>query len=126
MSIISKLRGIDLHPDDYVVIGSGILDALKIRESNDVDIVVDRKIFEDLRQRGMRERSKNGDNYLMYKDLEIWLNFDGKDFGQLHDNAILIEGFNFINLETLKSWKLKKGRNKDLEDIKLINVYLAK
>ena len=39
------VKNLDLEPNDYIVVGSGILCVLKIREALDVDIIVTDSVF---------------------------------------------------------------------------------
>ena len=45
---IKAVKDLELKPEDYIVIGSGILVALGIREADDIDIVVSKDAFDKL------------------------------------------------------------------------------
>ncbi|MEI8361433.1 MAG: hypothetical protein WCG01_04855 [bacterium] len=49
MDIFKKLEDINFPLDEYVIIGSGILAALNLREANDLDIAVTDKLFTELK-----------------------------------------------------------------------------
>ena len=48
MEIKSKLYELGLNPENAVVIGSGILNALNLRESKDIDVVVTEEKYREL------------------------------------------------------------------------------
>lgn len=61
MNAIGKLNDLGLTPADAVVIGSGILGALGIRESNDIDLIVTEAAFARLSQdRRFKKRQSHG------------------------------------------------------------------
>jgi len=45
MNIFERVKKLNLPLGEYVVIGGGILEALGIRNTNDVDIIVVPKLF---------------------------------------------------------------------------------
>lgn len=48
----------------------------------------------------------------------------GFNVKEVVENADIIDGIRFVNLETTIKWKRRMGREKDLEDIRLIEEYL--
>ena len=69
MNIIQKIKELDLMPGQYVVIGSGILGVLGIRESNDIDIVVLPSQHEKLRETGEWEEYIKYEKTYLRKDV---------------------------------------------------------
>lgn len=45
-------------------------------------------------------------------------------FADLLKDARMVDGVPFVNVRRLMEWKKRKGRDKDLVDIKLIQKYL--
>lgn len=64
------------------------------------------------------------DTVQAFKD--FW--FDGKIFPveEGFSRSVVIEGFNFISLQTLLEYKKTSTREKDAEDVVLIEEYLKK
>lgn len=56
------LQKLSLNPDNSIVIGSGILQALGIRKSKDIDIVATQEIYDSLKKTGEFTISKNHGN----------------------------------------------------------------
>ncbi|HSX18433.1 MAG TPA: hypothetical protein VLE51_03705 [Candidatus Saccharimonadales bacterium] len=124
MSIFELCVALNLPPEKFIVEGSGILDALGIREARDLDVVVEEPVFEELRHRGFVAKIKDEDPYLADGDIEAWLSFDGKVFAELMQEAVQIKGYNFTSLDLIRSWKQRRGLEKDKRDLILIEKYL--
>ena len=66
----------------------------------------------------------------LYKDfIEVYLDVNTDDFqrstSQLFEHADIFDQIQFIDLQTLMQLKKSYGREKDLHDIELIQIYLA-
>lgn len=132
MNIIEETKRVGLPFGEYLVVGSGILGALGIREIKDVDLLVTPKVFDELLGRGwkseeieiqgrMRQRLVSG-SAEAYKD--FYLYDEAQDVYKMIGEAEMIEGIPFMTLPQLLKMKQSLGRQKDLDDIKLINKYL--
>lgn len=130
------LQKIGLSPDNSVVIGSGILQALNIRKSKDIDLVITKDLYDSLKKSGKFIVSANHGREILVDDrFEIGTNWFvlGKHygFGDFEKESIIIEGVRYITLDFLyrvkKSWLAQKDvRQKDIDDIKLIEEYIPK
>ena len=135
MDITKLLSDLNLTPNDSVVIGSGILNALGLRPSNDIDVVVNEEAFARFKQDPRFVEGQNhGQSILAYDLFEIftaWVVL-GKDqtFEELYKESTVINGVRYITpqflLATKKSWLADDGRPKDFADVKLIEDYLSK
>lgn len=132
MNIIEKIKSLNFKADQYVIIGSGIMDALGIRKAADVDISVTKELFEELRKTGdWEEITKYIDRPFLKRDVfEINQKLDWNDYYTTTEEAIasaqIIEGVPFMNLQELCKFKKTMGREKDFNDIKLIKEYIDK
>jgi len=124
MNVFERCEELNLPPSEFIVEGSGVLDALGIRESRDLDVVVQQPTFEKLQSRGFIQETKDDDPYLANGEIEVWLSFDGKDFDELMHEAVQIRGYNFSSLDLIKKWKQQRGLEKDKRDLILIDKYL--
>lgn len=128
MLIIEKIKNLNLPFGEYVVIGSGILEALNIRTAVDVDIAVLPELYKQLKETGeWKECEKHGKYYLEKESFEIatgvsWGNYKPA-VEEIIASAELIDGIPFMNLDELCKFKEALGREKDFEDIKLIKNY---
>lgn len=133
MHSIQEVKKLDLPIGAYVVIGSGIMSALGIRESEDIDLLVTERVFEELKKRGWRYREIAIDGRLReklaferaeaYKDL--WYGDERVDVADLIARSEMIEGVSFQPLDDLLKMKGAMNREKDRRDIESIQKYLA-
>ncbi len=127
------LQKLGLNPNNSIVIGSGILQALGIRKSKDVDVVATPKIYNSLKKsRKFKTLESHGREILEGGLFEIGT--DWRVLGKLYrfedfaNDSVTIEGVRYITLDFL--YKVKKSwfdggyaRQKDIEDLKLIERY---
>ena len=136
MNIKEKLSELSLNTQNSIVIGSGILNALKIRESSDIDLVVDKTTYQKLKRNPLFKITKpfNRQN-LEYDTFDIGLSWNipsahiHYSFEEIFKNSQVIDDVRYISLEFLL--KIKKmflnspiKREKDVKDIELIEKYL--
>lgn len=131
-----KLLKLSLTPNNSVVIGSGILNALKIRESHDIDVTVTKQMYEHFKQESnFKVVNLFGTEFLQNEDYEIGTEWNVGDinrvysYEELYINSIVIDNVRYISLEFIleikKLWiKSKNVRKKDIKDIQLIENYL--
>lgn len=128
MSIIEKVKMLNLPLGQYVVIGSGILDALGIRSANDIDLTVLPELHEQLRASGAwKEENRYGKIFLIQEGVEINPDVSWDAYPTSTEVVIktahVIDGVPFMNLDELIRFKTALGREKDFEDIKRIHTY---
>jgi len=129
MTIIERVKELHLPLGRYVVIGSGTLDALGLRSANDIDIAALPELYQQLRATGeWKEEERYQKIFLIKEGVEINPQLEWEDFPtttqQAIDSALVIDGVPFLNLEELRKFKLAFGRQKDFDDIALIDRYL--
>lgn len=134
MNITEEVRKLDLPMGEYIVLGSGILGALGIREIGDIDLLVNPSVFDRLRADGwdydeieiegqIREHLSRGD-VEVYRD--FWYGGHHPDPATLIADSYMIDGIPFLSLQKLSEIKRILARPKDLRDIELIDTYLSK
>lgn len=128
MSIIERVKALNLPKGEFVVIGSGLLDAWGIRESNDTDLVASESLFSALRESGKYKiGEKYGSQLLHSDDLEIWPDWKADaTFEVLSNSAVEVDGIKFVHPDILIKRKRESGTSKDLKDIQLLKDYLAR
>lgn len=125
MSILTRVRALNLPTDQIIVIGSGLLDAYGLRHAGDIDLVVTSELFTKLSGTGQyKQEEKNGEAYLVKDNLEVWLDWGGYDFAKLQNEGVVIEGITFVNPLFLIERKRERGTDKDKQDIALLEGYL--
>ena len=129
MNIINEIKDLNLPFGKYVIIGSGILDALNIRKAIDIDIAVLPDLFSQLQKTGeWNEEIKYNQVFLSKDSIEITPKLSWDKYNTTTEEAIasatIIESIPFMNLKELCKFKQALGRKKDMKDIELIKRYL--
>ncbi len=129
------LKALDLHPGNSIVIGSGTMEALGIRRSRDIDLVVADAEYRRLQAAGnFDEKEVFGQIILFDEQLEIGISWSvldqEQDLAKLSEQSTTIDGVRYVSLEFLlsvkKSWSSKNdAHQKDRDDVQLIEQYLA-
>ncbi|MDD5750505.1 MAG: hypothetical protein PHU56_02545 [Candidatus Pacebacteria bacterium] len=134
LDIKNKLDELGFNADNAVVIGSGVLNALGIRPSNDIDAVTTELKYRELASDGhLKKTIKRGQEILANDLFEIMTSWtvlgEAWNFERLFEDSILIGGVRYANVQFMlrvkRSWVANKDvRQKDLDDIKLMEAYL--
>ena len=129
-----KVKALNLPLDQIIVIGSGILDQLGIRPASDIDLAASSDLMKKLSEESGDWLKKFDDNQRFYfvKDdgsAEVWdgWEFNGQvvGYGELLSQSVENDGVRFVNLEFLSRWKKWRSREKDVQDVKLIDEWRA-
>ena len=135
MDIIAQVKSLNLPLDKFVVVGGSSLAIRKLRETNDIDLIVLPEIFEKLVARGWvfdleyekrwngRQRIKQG---FFEAHTDLYLEKENRffDIQTVLNEADVIDDVRFQTLESLRIFKLDSSREKDLRDVELIDDYL--
>lgn len=127
--ITQALNDLNLPKGTYVVIGSGILAALEIRDTSDIDLVVSPETIADLMAQGWKVVANSWGKQLLTHDVfEADISWDDPDenpnLESLLETSQIIEGIPYVSLERVLEWKRRMRRPKDEADIPLIEAYL--
>ena len=128
MDIIEKAKSLNLPFGQYIIIGAGILQALGLRDTNDIDVVVTESLFEKLKASGKyKEDVKYNKKFLVADDVEIIMPLSWADYSTTTEEAIktalVIEGIPFLNIQETIKFKTALGREQDFKDIELLKNY---
>jgi len=130
MNIFKKLTELNLPLGEYVVVGSGLLAALGLREAVDLDVAVSQALFKKLLAKGnLKPETKYGRLFLVGEDLGVISRLNWDDYQtDVHEairTAMIIKGFPFLNINETIKFKRALGREKDRQDIDRLEKYLA-
>jgi hypothetical protein len=129
-SILSELKKIALPDGSYMVMGSGILDALDIRRAHDIDLVVNQYAFDQLLATGWDKKitsgGQHGIKHGVFEAYSDWTDDDGtvKTVNELLVDAQWVNGVPFNSLAKLSLYKTRRGQEKDLNDLVLIQQFI--
>lgn len=129
--IVSRIKNLNLPEGQFMICGSAILQLLNIREAKDIDLLVTPELFIELQKNGWVKNSKYPttiDNQDQTVGAKQTLDFMKQNYSlkEALPLAYWYEKIPFINLEMLIDAKTQLGREKDLNDIQLIQEYLSK
>ena len=128
MHFAERVKQLDIPPDKLVIIGSGVLDVLGLRQANDIDAVVPAELFADLCAReDWTIAAKHRELVAQKADAEVFLSWgsDGRpNFEELYDGGIEREGMRFAHPQTVIEWKRLRDLPKDRRDIELLQMHL--
>ncbi len=130
----NELIKVGLNSDNAVVIGSGILDALNLRESGNIDVVVTEEKYKEMADNHrFKKKEKHGKKLLVDDLLEIQTSWTvvGKDwrFNDLLNCSTVIDGVRYNTVEFLldakRCWIASgEARQKDIDDVGLMEQYI--
>jgi hypothetical protein len=122
---LEELKKLNLPVGKYAIFGSGPVAIRNIRESNDLDIIVKKDLWTKLLNR-YKKYYNPARKRIELNNIEIyldWLNIT-TDLNEIIDSAYIIDGFPYAQLKYVIEWKKSSQREKDIEDLKLIDKYL--
>jgi len=126
MNIKQKILGLKLPENSFIVVGSGILNALGIRESNDIDMIVAQDVFDSLDRIGWEHDTWANQTVLKKDVFDLGVHWMNVKIEKLLQRATVVDGIPYLSLSDLLAWKIERARPKDILDVKLINDYIAK
>lgn len=118
---LRNLESFELDPKRFCIIAGGVMLMYGLRaETDDIDIKMSSEYFEEVKKKlGATKSSKFDYLWAVGDQLEIAvLDYEPED-------VVEIDGFLVEKIEQQLEWKLRNGRTKDVEDIRLIREYLG-
>lgn len=120
------LRKWGLPVEEYCITGSGLLGILNLRRIGDIDIIASEKLWEGLAKK-FGSRVEKGIEKVTFPDGVVEAFRADSPYNSLIQNRIanaqIIAGLPFDPLETVLFFKRQMGREKDLRDIELLEVW---
>lgn len=135
VNIFEEVEKLNFPINEYIIVGSGIMAVKEIRDAYDLDIVVSQKLFEKCKNSGWELKpwtrsGRPGQAWLKQGDVDIMteIQLGDEDFNleKLQKEGQLIKGIWFLSLNQLIKFKRQYGRDRDFDDISLIEKYLQK
>ncbi len=125
-SVFEMVQQLKLRDDDYVVIGGAVLEALKLRSTGDVDLVVSDSVYKNLRDtKAWKEyRQDNGKNILSHDGYNVMHAWMGNNLEKLQRTSFVIDGIQLMGISQLIEAKKQLAREKDIADVALLTAYL--
>ncbi len=116
-----RIQSLGIKPQDYVVIGGAALELMKIRSTNDIDLVVNQSVYDKFKDKGWKEFVHDDGKRVLTRDgYHLMLQWMGLNIHDLQKTAVNITSLPIMSMPDLVECKIKLGRRKDLEDVILI------
>ena len=123
--IKDRLASLDIDSAEPVIVGSGILDVVGIRPSNDIDLLVSKETFYKIANSGHEiSQRPDGSEKIEIDNVELMYDWYGKKVSDAAIKTTVIDGIKFMSIEEVRRWKALLDRSKDQADILLIDKYL--
>jgi hypothetical protein len=130
--IFNQVKSLNLPIGEYAVIGSGVMSAYDIRRHKDIDLVVTQDLYEELKNLGWRTKKIKPDFEVVIFGIAeaspkmITLDNYRPNIESLINEADVINGIAFTKLTDVIDFKRALSREKDINDILLIEDFLKK
>ncbi|HKL23750.1 MAG TPA: hypothetical protein VJ912_00250 [Candidatus Nanoarchaeia archaeon] len=124
---INKILSLNLPKNKYCVYGGFAMELRGIRKADDIDILVKKDLWENLKKKYTFNLTNKGRS-IEVGDIEIWKELEPyiTNPDKIIDNSKEIQGIKTISLDDLIEFKKAYSREKDLNDIQLIKEYQNK
>lgn len=126
--LFDEVRALGLPDGGYALFGSTPMGIRGIKECRDADILTTEGLWAEFegKEGWVAGTTDEGSRFLSKGNLELWKDWaPGEwDVMELIGEAETIEGLRFVRLETVREWKARRGKEKDLRDIAAIDEYL--
>ncbi len=132
MDTVSKIKSLNLPFGKYMVFGSAVMELHNIRKAKDIDLLINEELYKELRKNGW-SRKWNFKRVLTCKavkkdSVEAFTNLKWKNYQfeteDLIRNAENINGVPFMKLEDYLEYKKHLPREKDKNDVILMQNFL--
>lgn len=122
--LIKKLKKQNLRKGEYAVFGSAVLAIRGIREAPNIDVIVTDKLWKELLE---KNNTPDEEGFIRIGPVKIsnwWFAPTRKDIPSMIKEAETINGVPFVRLEEVRYYKSLLNREKDRNDVKLIDNFL--
>ncbi len=130
--IFNQVKALNLPIGKYAVIGSGVMSAYNIRTHRDIDLVVTQDLYEELKNQGWQTKQIKPDFEVVFFGVAeaspkmVTLDNYQPNIESLINKADIINDVAFTKLTDVIDFKRALGREKDINDILLIEDFLKK
>jgi len=124
---LQEIKYLSLPIKEYAIWGSGVLAIRGLRAARDIDIVVKPLLWQSLIKKYPPAAGEYGGQVIHVGSIEIWNNLmelKNLPVNEVVNSAEMIEGYPFMSLHFTILWKKILNREKDLQDIALLEQWL--
>ncbi|GEM_PF-217828 len=123
--LVEKLKKQNLKKGEYAVFGSAVLAVRGIREAPNIDVIVTDRLWKELLE---KNHIPNEEGFIRLGPVKIsnwWFAPTRKDIPLMIREAEIIKGVPFVRLEEVRYYKSLLNREKDRNDVRLIDDFLS-
>ena len=127
-SSTEMITALSLNPNSYVAIGGAVMEALGLRLTKDVDLVVNDeqyKYFRDIKK-WQEYTQDSGKKILSHQGYNLMRSWMGFNYRRLSKNSFKKSKITYMGIEDLILAKKHLGRQKDLADVELLEAHRQK
>ena len=129
MKYLEELKKLNLPADKFAVFGSGHVGIRGLKESSDIDLIVTKDLWEELKEKFPFAEGRD-DHLVLSENVDAfnrWLpEEDLWNIDKLIDESDIIDRIRFVKLEEVLKWNKLRGKEKDIKDAKTIEEYISK
>ncbi len=121
--LLQLVKDQNFPKDEYAVFGSAILGVRGIREVPNIDLIVTDKLWNEL----LDTHKPDEEGFIRMGPIKIsnwWFAPTRKDIPTMISEAEIIKDLPFVRLEEVRNYKAGLKREKDIQDVKLIDQFL--
>lgn len=124
-SAVAMAKKLGIDSKSYVVIGGAVLEALHLRSTKDIDLVVSDHVYNQFRseKHWQEYMQDNGKKILSHNGYNLVRGWTGQPFSKLRAHAFMIDDVPFMAIDQLIAAKKQLARRKDETDIELLEKY---
>lgn len=128
---LTEIKKLNLPSAEFIVVGGACLAVHNLRDTNDIDILVTKELWNELIFKYEIIQTPFGESLKLRNSIEVlgkgsvYLPEGFSTVKQLLETSQYVNGVNYADLTFVKQVKLQLARPKDLIDVELIDEYLG-
>lgn len=122
--LIDQVKAENLPIGEYAVFGSATLAIRGLREAPNIDLIVTDRLWTKLLETGFSPDNEGFIRINLIKISNWWFAETRKNIPTMIKEAELIDGIPFVRFDEVRWYKSKLNREKDKEDVRLIDQFL--
>ncbi|QQG47476.1 MAG: nucleotidyltransferase domain-containing protein [Candidatus Woesebacteria bacterium] len=123
--LIDTLKKQNFPKDQYAVFGSAVMAVRGMREAPNIDVIVTDKLWTELLDKRHKPDEEGFIRIAQIKISNWWFAPTRKNIPTMIKEAEIIKGVPFVRLEEVRDYKTFVNRDKDKNDVKLIDQFLS-
>lgn len=124
IELINQVKEMNLPQSEFAIFGSAVMAIRGMREVPNIDLIVTDKLWSELLKKGYVPDYEGFIRKNMVKISNWWFAATRRSIPMMIEDAETIQSLPFVKLDEVRFYKSKLNRDKDIADVKLIDIYL--